>query len=212
MVIVIALALIVVAGLGQGPVTGPLADWSKSPEAYFLTAEERQQWSRLGTDDAREQFRVTYWKRRDPTPGTDRNEFQELVLGRIQKADVEFTIGKTPGSRSAQGLVFIVLGAPSARQQTIGPIKGAPELATDPGRLSVPNEAFDTTEFLTWTYDRATRMDVLSVVDVPSLEVSFIVEPGHRDEIRNPGRFQGWREVIARRTIVAATGATVGRI
>jgi GWxTD domain-containing protein len=121
-VTMIALELMFLSALMQGPATAQTADWSKSPEAYFLTSEERQAWNGLRSDDARQQFRVTWWKRRDPTPGTDRNEFQELVLGRIRRADAEFTIGKTPGSRSAQGLVYIVLGPPSARQQTIGPI------------------------------------------------------------------------------------------
>jgi GWxTD domain-containing protein len=205
------LELLFLSALMRGPATARTADWSKSPEAYFLTSEEKQVWKGLRSDDARQQFRLAYWKRRDPTPGTERNEFQELVLGRIRRADAEFTIGKTPGSRSAQGLVFVVLGPPSARQQTIGPIKGAPDL-TNPGRISIPNDAFDTTEFLTWVYDRPASIDVLGILQVPSLEVTFIVEPGRRDEIRNALRFQEWRELIARHVIaVAAARASEGR-
>lgn len=207
-----ALALVFVSALITPPAAGQIADWSKSPEGYFLTSEEKQVWKGLRSDDARQQFRLAYWKRRDPTPGTERNEFQELVLGRIRRADAEFTIGKTPGSRSAQGLVFVVLGPPSARQQTIGPIKGAPDL-TNPGRISIPNDAFDTTEFLTWVYDRPASTDVLGILQVPSLEVTFIVEPGRRDEIRNAVRFQEWRELIARHTIaVAAARASPGSV
>jgi|tagenome__1003787_1003787.scaffolds.fasta_scaffold19988896_1 GWxTD domain-containing protein len=203
-----ALALVFVGALITPPAAGQTADWAKSPEAYFLTAQEKHEWKTLRSEDARQQFRVTYWKRRDPTPGTNRNEFQELVLGRIRTADAEFTIGKTPGSRSAQGLVFVVLGPPSSRQQTIGPIKGMPDL-TNPGRISIPNDAFDTTEFLTWVYDRATSTDLLGLLEVPSLEVSFVVEPGRRDEIRNAVQFQEWRELIARHTIAVAVPGSV---
>lgn len=209
-----SLELFLLAALINSPVLSRVAqDWSSSPEAYFLTPEETQQWKHLDSEDARQQFRETYWKRRDPTPQTDRNEFKETVLARIRSADAQFTTGKTPGSRSARGLVFVVLGPPSIQQQIAGPIKGAAPQMITPGRLSIPNDAFDTTEFHTWIYDRETRMDLLRLLQIPSLEVAFIVEPGHRDEMRDRNRFQRWREKIARHTIAAAAAVPIsGRI
>src|SRR5205823_2210821 len=204
------LELFLFAALLNAPVTVPGAeDWSRSPEAYFLTSEEKQEWKHLQSEEARQQFRETYWKRRDPTPRTDRNEFKDTILARIRRADGQFTIGRPPGSRSARGLVFVVLGPPTVQQQIAGPVKGAaPEMIT-PGRLSVPNDAFDTTEFHTWVYNRETSSDLLSVLEIPSLEVAFTIEPGHRDEIRDSSRFQRWREMIARHTIVAAAARAV---
>lgn len=182
--------------------SAPPQDWSSSPEAYFLTPEEKREWKALRSETAREEFRTSYWKRRDPTPLTERNEFRETVEARIRSADVQLTVEKTPGSRTARGLVLIVLGRPSLQQQTSGPLKNTPEMTT-PGRISIPNEAFETTEFHTWVYDRDTRADLLNVLGIAHLEVAFIVKPGHRDELQQPGRFQQWREIVARHSIVS---------
>ena len=166
-----------------------------------MTSEERQAWKNLPSDEAREQFRREYWRRRDPTPGTERNEFQERVLARIKAADAQFTIGKTPGSRTARGLVFIVLGQPAVQRQTIGPLKTAPEMIA-PGRIGIPSEAFENREWHTWVYDRENAPDLLKTLNLPALEVAFIVEPGRRDELQNSSRFNSWREIVARRSIV----------
>jgi GWxTD domain-containing protein len=177
-------------------------DWSSSPEAYFLTAGERLQWNMLTSEEARARFRDEYWLRRDPTPGTERNEFQELVLSRIHAADARFAIGKTLGSRTARGLVFIVLGPPAVQRETMGPLKSSPEMIA-PGRLGVPSEAFDNREWHTWVYDREKNADLLMMLGVPSLEIAFIFDPGRRDELQDSSRFQRWREIVARRSIVA---------
>src|ERR1700730_5595416 len=80
-------------------------DWASSPEAYFLTREERTEWEKLDSRTTREDFKNRYWLKRDPTPGTERNEFREVVLGRIRTADSRFKIQKVKGSRTARGLV-----------------------------------------------------------------------------------------------------------
>ncbi len=92
-------------------------DWSKSPEAYFLTSEERQEWSRLRSRENRVDFIERYWLKRDPSPGTPANEFQDLVRARIKTADAKYAIGKKVGSRASQGYVFIVFGTPARVQQ-----------------------------------------------------------------------------------------------
>ena len=188
-------------GLTHAATIAPSDDWSASAEAYFLTSLERQEWKTLQSDEARAQFRNLYWRRRDPTPETERNEFRELVSARISKADARFAIGKIAGSRTGRGMVFIVLGPPAAERQTIGPLNSAPQMIA-PGRIGIPSEAFDNREWHTWVYDRENAADVLTALGVPSLEVAFIVEPGRRDEIQNASYFQRWKEILACRTIV----------
>ena len=94
------LLLVGVALLGQA---GDAEDWANSPEAYFLTKEERAEWYRLASRDARADFKERYWLKRDPSPGTGKNEFREMVSSRIKTADSRFAIEKTPGSRTARG-------------------------------------------------------------------------------------------------------------
>jgi GWxTD domain-containing protein len=188
--------------------SAPAQDWSRSPEAAFLTTEERRQWKDLRSDESREDFKKLYWSRRDPNPLTETNEFREMVQARIRSADAQFSVGKTLGSRTARGLVLIVLGRPSIQQQTVGPVKGVPEMTT-PGRISIPNDAFATTEFHTWGYDRETRPDLLNMLGASRVEIAFIVEPGHRDELQQPGRFHEWQEIVARESIVRSAPRNV---
>lgn len=190
-----------VAGLlGQA---GDPEDWAISPEAYFLTREERAEWNRLGSRDDRASFKERYWLKRDPSPGTEKNEFQELVLSRIKTADARFAIAKTPGSRTARGLVFIVLGTPArARDElTARPPAPAPPQA---GQRPTPVATYEGNETTTtWLYDRERTPRLLEVIDRPSLEITIFVEPSrHMDAIQNPGLFNDLRETIARKSIV----------
>jgi hypothetical protein len=43
----------------------------------------------------------------------------------------------------------------------------------------------------------------LDVLGIPHLQISFIIEPGRRDELQEPDRFQRWKEILARRTILS---------
>ncbi|PYR95372.1 MAG: hypothetical protein DMF84_01265 [Acidobacteria bacterium] len=188
--------------LSESAVKGrSLQDWSTSPEAYFLTSDEQKEWKTLQSEGARERFRESYWRRRDPTPMTERNEFREIVLARIRTADGRFAIGKNPGSLTARGRVLVVLGAPSAERQTIGPLNRSPEMIT-PGKMGLPSTAFETTEWHTWVYDRSTADELLKIIERPSAEISFIVEPGRSDRIENRDIFERWREKVAQRSIV----------
>jgi GWxTD domain-containing protein len=177
-------------------------DWSASTEAAFLTRDELAVWKTLRSEEDHERFKVEYWQRRDPTPETERNEFKETILGRIRIADGRFALGKKPGSQTSRGLVFVVFGAPSVERQTMGPLKSSPDMMT-PGKMGLPNEAFDTTEWHTWVYDRSTASELLNILERPLAEVSFIVEPGRTDRIQSSDIFQRWREKLARRSIVS---------
>src|SRR5262249_61141500 len=109
-------------------------DWANSPEAYFLTAEERAEWKSLDSRDSRQKFIERYWLKRDPSPGTERNEFREMVLGRIKIADQRFGIAKTRGSRTARGFVFILFGSPArVRDDHANAPPAPPPPGTPPG-------------------------------------------------------------------------------
>ena len=195
--------LLLLAGfvlLGQ---TGDPEDWASSPEAYFLTKEERSEWHSLASRDARADFKERYWLKRDPSPGTGKNEFRELVASRIKTADGRFAIEKTPGSRTARGLVFIVLGSPARFQDELTPRPAAPGPRL-PGQGVTPVAVFEGNETTsTWFYDRDRTPRILQLIDRPSLQIKIVVEPSrHMDSIQDPGLFNGLREVVARKSIV----------
>jgi GWxTD domain-containing protein len=175
------------------------ADWAASPEAYFLTREERVEWKALSSADLHEHFKIAYWRRRDPSPETEENEFRQLVEQRIRVADERYKLGKRPGSRTARGLVFIVLGPPSVEQQTIGPLNSAPE-SVFPGQLTLPRGALQTTEWHVWRYEAVRLPPYLRTQ--PSREIAFLIEPGVRDEMQRPDGFEAMHELVARHSIV----------
>ena len=192
--------------LGAAAVPSPNPeDWSTSPEAYFLTAEERAEWKALDSRDTRERFIERYWLKRDPRLGTGKNEFQETVLARIKTADQRFKIEKTPGSRTARGLVFIVLGSPSRVQDQYSPRPGQDAGTSQRlGGIFTPvatTEGNETNSIWYYEADRSKR--ILEVIHMPSFQVKIVVEPSrHIDSIQNPGLFDEVRETVARASIV----------
>jgi hypothetical protein len=68
--------------------------------------------------------------------------------------------------------------------------------------MGLPSTAFETTEWHTWVYDRSTADELLKIIERPSAEISFIVEPGRSDRIERGDIFERWREKVARRSIV----------
>jgi GWxTD domain-containing protein len=178
-------------------------DWANSPEAYFLTKAERADWKKLDSRESREGFKQAYWLKRDPTPGTPKNEFRESVMQRIQTADARWTIEGTQGSRSSRGMVFIVFGSPSGIGQASAP---RPEPPRNPAIGETRNpvgfiEGNETSEV--WVWEPRRTPEILEVLSTPRLEVTFIVEPTRRtDRLQSPGLVHDYRETIATRSIV----------
>src|SRR6266851_7652399 len=87
-------ALLVLTGLALASLAmaqlSKYKDWAKSPEAYFLTPSEREEWAAVKSDEEAEKFIAGYWAKRDPTPATTQNEFKDGVMRRIAAADEQF--------------------------------------------------------------------------------------------------------------------------
>src|SRR6266545_2671866 len=68
-------------------------DWLDKDVTYIITDEERRAFKKLQTDDERERFIEEFWRRRDPDPDTDENEFKEEYYERIAYANEHFSSG-----------------------------------------------------------------------------------------------------------------------
>lgn len=82
---------------------------------YIITREERESFLRLSPVDRR-QFMKEFWERRDPTPGTELNEFKKDYFRRIEEANRLFREGSTPGWLQDRGKIYITLGPPDSRE------------------------------------------------------------------------------------------------
>ena len=49
--------------------------------AYIITDSEKRAFKKLETDDEREKFIEDFWRRRDPDPDTEENEYRETHKG-----------------------------------------------------------------------------------------------------------------------------------
>jgi GWxTD domain-containing protein len=85
--------------------------WINSPEAYFATNAEREEWKKsvLTQADA-DRFIAEYWSKRG-------EQFKKDLRTRIERADQMFSLPDVPGAKTPKGRVWIMLGSPS-REQT----------------------------------------------------------------------------------------------
>ncbi len=87
--------------------------WLQEEVVYIITDKEKEVFLKLETEQDRDRFIEEFWKQRDPTPGTPRNEFKEEHYRRIEFVNKTFGRG-TPikGWRTDRGRIYIVLGMP----------------------------------------------------------------------------------------------------
>jgi GWxTD domain-containing protein len=86
-------------------------EWLDKDVAYIITEEERKAFKKLETDDERERFIEEFWRRRDPDPDTDENEYREEYYERIAYANEHYASG-IPGWKSDRGRIYITWGKP----------------------------------------------------------------------------------------------------
>jgi GWxTD domain-containing protein len=88
---------------------------AEAPLIYMAEPHELSVWSDKLSVEAKRRFLAEFWKKRDPTPGTPRNERREQFYGAIDYANKTFREGgRNPvsGWRSDRGRIFIRNGAP----------------------------------------------------------------------------------------------------
>ncbi|MCP2605857.1 GWxTD domain-containing protein, partial [Candidatus Aminicenantes bacterium AC-335-O07] len=91
--------------------------WIEEEVVYIITPKEREVFYQLETDAQRDRFIKEFWRQRDPTPGTPRNEFKMEHYRRIEYANKWFGRGTSiPGWKTDRGRVYIILGEPIFRQ------------------------------------------------------------------------------------------------
>ena len=81
---------------------------------YIVTGEERKIFLELPEDD-KAAFIDEFWKRRDPDPDTEQNEFKIEYEDRLQKAGNLFHGEGRPGWQTERGRIFVLFGPPQER-------------------------------------------------------------------------------------------------
>lgn len=89
--------------------------------AYIILPEEKEVFLQLTTDRDRDLFIESFWKQRDPTPGTPQNEFKEEHIRRFNYAN-KFFKRNSPreGWKTDMGRFYIILGPPTSIERFEG--------------------------------------------------------------------------------------------
>lgn len=97
-------------------------EWLEREVSYIITSKERSAFLQLENDRQRDLFIREFWRHRDPSVGTARNEFREEHYRRLAIADRLFGRGTSkPGWKTDRGRIFILLGPPINRQHFDSP-------------------------------------------------------------------------------------------
>jgi GWxTD domain-containing protein len=81
---------------------------------YIITKEESHIFLDLPDED-KEEFKEEFWKRRDPDPNTEENEFQLAYFQRMDESEELFISEGKPGWMTDRGRIYILFGRPMDR-------------------------------------------------------------------------------------------------
>ena len=85
---------------------------------YIIREEEKDVFMQLKTDIDRDIFIETFWKMRDPTPGTPKNEYKDEHVRRFNYANKYLGRNSTrEGWRTDMGMMYIILGEPISKDR-----------------------------------------------------------------------------------------------
>jgi GWxTD domain-containing protein len=103
--------------------------------SYIITPQEERIFREMPPED-RHEFVSEFWKRRDPDPETQDNEFRNIYYTRIALANKAFKAG-IPGWKTDRGRIYVLLGPPtdvikkSMGDASVDLQKGLRELSSD---------------------------------------------------------------------------------
>ncbi|MFC2165876.1 GWxTD domain-containing protein [Acidobacteriota bacterium] len=169
--------------------------WMDEEVIYIISETEKEVFQSLISDEQREKFIKSFWKRRDPSPHTPFNEFREEHYRRIEYVNKKYFEGKT-GWRTDRGRVYIMFGPPDFVETNPGGGKG------------FLFEAAETAEFPSeiWRYQYIaglkTRMSQIEFIFVNYYNAGsyqLTTNPALANALRNistPARYAGYEDYL----------------
>lgn len=87
--------------------------WLVEEVVYIITPKEKEVFLQLQSNSERDLFIQAFWKQRDPTIGTEKNEFQDEHYRRFNYVNRRYRYSGKPGWKTDRGKVYILLGEPN---------------------------------------------------------------------------------------------------
>ncbi|MGC8891098.1 MAG: GWxTD domain-containing protein [Candidatus Saccharicenans sp.] len=118
--VIVSLSFNLAAQVKEKDLPKKYQDWLKLV-AYIITDQERDVFMKLTRDQDRDAFIDTFWKMRDPTPGTPENEYKEEIIKRFEYVNTFFHRGTSrEGWQTDMGRIYMILGPPASIERLEG--------------------------------------------------------------------------------------------
>lgn len=115
-----------VAKKGELPLTVEHKKWLDVVH-WIISDYEKTGFLSLKSNEDREKFIAAFWENRDPTPGTEKNEFKEEHYRRFEYATKQYGRDTPrPGWQTDRGRVYILLGKPEFIKRSPSPFEFYP--------------------------------------------------------------------------------------
>lgn len=154
-------------------------NWLEQDVVYIISAEERNAFLHLQTNEEREQFIEAFWQRRNPDPDSADNAFKDEHYRRIAYANEHYAAG-LPGWKSDRGRIYIVWGPPDNIDEH--PTGGNYERPADEGGGETSTFPFED-----WHYKYlegiGENIDLEFVDTTMSGEYHFTTDPSEKDAL-----------------------------
>lgn len=112
LLVLIAAATGTPAAAAEAELSEIYREWGEGPAQVLMLPADEKAWNQVSSDEEAEEYIRLFWARRDPTLGTEVNEFRREFEQRVAFADERWTTEETRGALSDRGRVFILLGPP----------------------------------------------------------------------------------------------------
>ncbi|HEV8537300.1 MAG TPA: GWxTD domain-containing protein, partial [Bacteroidota bacterium] len=80
-------------------------------QLQYVTEKENLEKIKAATGESKREMFLEFWRKKDPTPGTERNELMEEYYARIDYANKHFT-HYYDGWKTDMGMVYVIFGQP----------------------------------------------------------------------------------------------------
>lgn len=153
--ILLTAALMAITAASAFALSPEYTEWAQGPAQFLMTKEEVAQWKAIKTDDEAKAFVALFWARRDPTPGTPRNEYREQFDAAVEYADKNLAFGKRKGSMTDRGKALILYGQPKKVERSAA--KSAP------GAFDENDSRADASQWTQWHYEGDDTREIFGV-------------------------------------------------
>jgi GWxTD domain-containing protein len=151
-VAILTLAAFALARLGSSePEKSDFKKWLNEEVVWIISDAEEEEFKSLKDHQSRENFISQFWRERDPTPSTQRNEYKEEHYRRVLFATQMFQEG-IPGWKTDRGRIYILHGPPDSQsfyrsRSEISPLRGGAYTDRNPNTILWTYHQLPTAEY-----------------------------------------------------------------